>query len=74
MCAEVPMGVADHPRTALFSAASANITTNAQALKYIQTNYLLGSTDAEIESLALHYPQDPTQGSPFNTGYLNQLT
>ncbi|KAL8277084.1 hypothetical protein RQP46_010512 [Phenoliferia psychrophenolica] len=54
--------------------ASFNITTDAEALAYIQTNFLLGSTDAEIAEMALHYPQDPTQGSPFNTGYRNQLT
>ena len=52
----------------LFSVASYNLTTNKEALAYIQSNYLLGSTDAEIATLALHYPQDPTQGSPFDTG------
>ena len=38
----------------LFSVASYNLTTNKEALAYIQSNYLLGSTDAEIATLALH--------------------
>ncbi|KAK4699141.1 hypothetical protein P7C70_g7125, partial [Phenoliferia sp. Uapishka_3] len=58
----------------LFSVASSNITTDAEALSYIQTNYLLGANDSEIATLALYYPQDPTQGSPFDTNYANQLS
>ncbi|KAL8278082.1 hypothetical protein RQP46_009542 [Phenoliferia psychrophenolica] len=73
--AQIPFIIGDcDDEGTLFGAASANITTNEQALSFIQTNYLLGSTDAEIVTLDLHYPQDPTVGSPFDTGLLNQLS
>ncbi|KAL8287266.1 hypothetical protein RQP46_003718 [Phenoliferia psychrophenolica] len=58
----------------LFAVASANITTNAEARAYLQSHFARGSTEEEMDQLLLQYPQDPTQGSPFNTGYANQLS
>lgn len=74
--AKVPLVTGDcDDEGTLFSVTSApSITTDAQAVGYIQSNYLYNATAAEIADVALLYPDDPVQGSPFGTGYLNQLT
>ncbi|KAJ6468980.1 carotenoid ester lipase precursor [Mycena vitilis] len=58
----------------LFSLSTTNITTNDEFLDYLQSNYLPGSTGAQIAELGMLYPDDPVQGSPFDTGLANQLT
>ncbi|KAJ7433548.1 carotenoid ester lipase precursor [Mycena latifolia] len=58
----------------LFSFAEANITTSAEFLDYVHSNYLPASSPEEIARVGMLYPDDPTQGSPFNTGTANQLT
>ncbi|KAF8318770.1 alpha/beta-hydrolase [Clavulina sp. PMI_390] len=58
----------------LFSLANANVTTDAQFTAYINQYYLPNGTAAQLASLAAAYPQDPSQGSPFNTGSANALT
>jgi acetylcholinesterase len=72
---KVPMVTGDmDDEGTLFSLTTANITTEQQFRTYISENYAPRATQAEISELAAFYPQDPTQGSPFDTGYLNQLT
>lgn len=39
----------------------------------ILTVYLPTASDEDIATLAAAYPSDPAQGSPYNTGVLNQL-
>lgn len=34
---------------------------------YIKSNYLPNATDDEIAQVALHYPQDPSAGSPYGS-------
>jgi acetylcholinesterase len=58
----------------LFALSQLNITTSGQAMGWIRDNYLSEGTDQELSRLAELYPADPTQGSPFGTGYLNQLS
>ncbi|KAF8305166.1 carotenoid ester lipase precursor [Clavulina sp. PMI_390] len=58
----------------LFSLANANVTTDAEFTSYVQQYYLPNGTAAQLASLATQYPQDPTQGSPFDTGIANELT
>ncbi|KAJ6617668.1 carotenoid ester lipase precursor [Mycena sp. CBHHK59/15] len=58
----------------LFSFSNTNVTTNAEFLAYVQSNYLPTSTPSQIEKIGVLYPDDPTQGSPFDTGSANQLT
>ncbi|KAJ6578101.1 carotenoid ester lipase precursor [Mycena capillaripes] len=58
----------------LFSFSNANITTNDEYLEYMRSNYLPRSTPAQIAKLGVLYPDDPTQGSPFDTGLANQFT
>ncbi|KAJ7278206.1 Alpha/Beta hydrolase protein [Mycena rebaudengoi] len=64
----------DDDEGTLFSLSTTNITTNAEFLDYINSNYIPLATRAQIQKLGLLYPDDPTQGSPFDTGTANQLT
>ncbi|KAJ7278212.1 sterol esterase, partial [Mycena rebaudengoi] len=45
----------------LFSLSTTNITTNAEFLDYINSNYIPLATRAQIQKLGLLYPDDPTQ-------------
>ncbi|KAJ7640708.1 sterol esterase [Mycena polygramma] len=58
----------------VFSFANINITTDAEFLGYIHSNYLPASTQDQISQLGQLYPQDPTKGAPFGTGTAYQLT
>ena len=62
-------------RRTLFSLTNApGLITDEQAVTYMSQNYAPNATPEEIANLALLYPQDPEQGSPYGTGFLNQLT
>ncbi|KDR73257.1 hypothetical protein GALMADRAFT_727490 [Galerina marginata CBS 339.88] len=58
----------------LFSVATLNITTNAEFLAYIKSNYFPRISTAQLAALATAYPDDVTQGSPFDTGTANAVT
>ncbi|KIY72788.1 carotenoid ester lipase precursor [Cylindrobasidium torrendii FP15055 ss-10] len=58
----------------LFSLAQLNVTTNEAVRKYIQEIFLPKVPDADIDALLKLYPQDITQGSPFDTGIFNAIT
>ncbi|KAH7928880.1 alpha/beta-hydrolase [Leucogyrophana mollusca] len=58
----------------LFSLYSFNVTTNDEFLDYMSSVFLVGATEEEITQLGQLYPDDPTQGSPFNTGTNDTLT
>ncbi|TFK40488.1 carotenoid ester lipase precursor, partial [Crucibulum laeve] len=58
----------------LFSLSNLNVTTEAQFKNYVGKVFLPGTTDAQLDKLAQLYPQDITQGSPFDTGILNALS
>ncbi|KAF5347396.1 hypothetical protein D9758_011254 [Tetrapyrgos nigripes] len=49
-------------------------TTNAEFLQYIRAQYLQRATDDEISEVENAYPEDPTFGSPFDTGTNNTLS
>ncbi|KAG0694972.1 Alpha/Beta hydrolase protein [Suillus ampliporus] len=49
-------------------------STNSQFEEYIQTHWLPNTPSAAIQPLMEYYPDDITQGSPFDTGVLNALT
>ncbi|KAF8432659.1 alpha beta-hydrolase [Boletus edulis BED1] len=57
-----------------FLLGTINITTDAQFEEYIKTYYVPNASRSMIEQVTRYYPSDPTQGSPFDTGYLNVLT
>ncbi|KAJ7137099.1 sterol esterase [Mycena epipterygia] len=73
--AKIPImtGDADDEGT-IFSLSNTNITTSDEFLGYIHSNYFPKSTPAQITEIAKLYPDDPTQGSPFDTGLANQFT
>ncbi|KAF5314859.1 hypothetical protein D9619_007082 [Psilocybe cf. subviscida] len=56
----------------LFATSTTNITTDADFLNYLQTNYQI--PQAKLAAVAQAYPADVTQGSPFGTGTQNDLT
>ncbi len=48
--------------------------TDEEVHAYMSSNYFPNATTAEIDQLLKLYPQDPTQGSPFDTGEANAVT
>ncbi|KAK7052629.1 carboxylic ester hydrolase [Favolaschia claudopus] len=73
--AKVPVmsGMNDDEGT-LFSYSTLNITSAEEFLDYVHFNLLPASSANEIQKLRRLYPQDSTQGSPFNTGAAYELT
>ncbi|KAH9178044.1 carotenoid ester lipase precursor [Lactarius sanguifluus] len=57
-----------------FSLSQLNVTTDAQLRTYLFEFLLPGATDAEMDELLTLYPQDVTQGSPYDTGTQNAFT
>ncbi|KAH7906741.1 Alpha/Beta hydrolase protein [Hygrophoropsis aurantiaca] len=58
----------------LFSLSTLNITTSDQLAEYIQTIWLPDATPDVVTGLLEMYPEDPADGSPFDTSILNALT
>ncbi|KAI9454054.1 Alpha/Beta hydrolase protein [Lactarius psammicola] len=58
----------------LFSLSQANVTTDVDLRAYLKQFYLINVTDAQVDQVLTLYPQDVTQGSPFDTGTENALT
>ncbi|KAI0039748.1 sterol esterase [Auriscalpium vulgare] len=58
----------------VFSLSSVNITTNAEFLGYLKSNYYPTASPSEMAVIGQVYPDDPTQGAPFLTGDENELT
>jgi acetylcholinesterase len=58
----------------LFQELIQYIRTEPQFKEYIKTYYIKEATDLEIDTVLKLYPQDITQGSPYDTGFLNALT
>jgi carboxylesterase type B len=56
----------------IFSLSTLNITNNAEFLAYMNSNYMLPSD--QFTAISQAYPDDITQGSPFDTGTANALT
>ncbi|KAF8550232.1 alpha/beta-hydrolase [Imleria badia] len=73
--AQVPaiLGDVDDEGT-LFSLYSFNVTNEPEFADYIQTNFLVGATKAEIKKVRKLYPKDPILGSPFDVGTNDTLT
>ncbi|KAJ6624410.1 carotenoid ester lipase precursor [Mycena sp. CBHHK59/15] len=58
----------------LFSFSTLNITTDAEFLDYVHTVWLPEATAAQASALDTLYPNDITDGSPYDTGLLDALT
>ncbi|EGN97863.1 hypothetical protein SERLA73DRAFT_74118 [Serpula lacrymans var. lacrymans S7.3] len=57
-----------------FSFSTCNVTTDGQFRDYLSTYWIKGAPDENMTTLLQQYPQDPTEGSPFDTGNNNTLT
>ena len=57
----------------LFTAGTTAIN-QSDALEYIRKRWIPKIEESELQQIALAYPTDPNQGSPYHTGMLNQLT
>ncbi|KAF7369725.1 Carboxylic ester hydrolase [Mycena venus] len=64
----------DDDEGTIFAFSAANVTTDAEFLEYVHSNYLPGISYEDIAQIGILYPEDPTQGSPFDTGAAYQLT
>jgi acetylcholinesterase len=49
-------------------------STDAQLAEYLQMYWFPTATTVSVQELLTFYPQDPTQGSPYDTGNLNELS
>ncbi|KAJ6462794.1 carotenoid ester lipase precursor [Mycena vitilis] len=58
----------------LFSLSTLNITTDPEFLTYLKTYWLPEASTAQGNTLNTLYPSDLTDGSPFDTGLLNNIT
>ncbi|KAJ7642603.1 carotenoid ester lipase precursor [Mycena polygramma] len=58
----------------IFSLSNTNITTDDEFVSYIHSIYLPKATPEQLAQLAVLYPDNPTQGSPFDTESANQVT
>jgi hypothetical protein len=58
----------------LFSLSNSNITTSGETLEYIKQFWFADASDDQIATIGTLYPDDPSMGSPFNTGIFNALT
>ncbi|KAH9030327.1 carotenoid ester lipase precursor [Lactarius pseudohatsudake] len=66
-------GVCDDEGT-IFALSASNLTTEADLRNYLSEFFLPNATDAELDELLTLYPQDVTQGSPYDTGIQNAFT
>ncbi|ODQ77558.1 hypothetical protein BABINDRAFT_163554, partial [Babjeviella inositovora NRRL Y-12698] len=72
--ARIPYIIGDqNDEGTIFSLASLNVTTEAELSTFI-LNLFPGMSSSQLAEILTLYPQDVTQGSPFNTGTLNALT
>ncbi|KAG7090372.1 hypothetical protein E1B28_009491 [Marasmius oreades] len=58
----------------LFSLSTLNVTTESQIRTYVKTEFLPTISDADLDTLLKAYPEDPLQGSPYDTGIFNILS
>ncbi|KAI0041134.1 carotenoid ester lipase precursor [Auriscalpium vulgare] len=58
----------------LFSLSTANLTTDDDVSAYLASTYMQGVPSSDIDAILNLYPNDTTQGSPFDTGTYNDLT
>jgi acetylcholinesterase len=58
----------------LYSLSQLNVTTDAELRAYLLEFLLSGLPDAQMDELLTLYPQNVSQGSPYDTGTKNALT
>lgn len=58
----------------LFSISNDNVTTDAELMTYITTQFLPNISSTDLSELLTQYPENILDGSPFDTGLLNAIT
>lgn len=72
--APVPFIIGDQEdEGTLFSLSQSNISTTKDIVDYLSYFYFKDVTRQQVQDLVDLYPDDPTQGSPFRTGALNNV-
>lgn len=72
--ASVPFIIGDQEdEGTLFSLVQSNISTTDDLVQYLSTVFFHDATVSQIQALVATYPDDPTAGSPYNTGALNEI-
>lgn len=57
----------------LFSLTQSNLSTTADVVEYLSTVFFHDATVEQVQELVSNYPDDPSAGSPFNTGIANNI-
>ncbi len=57
----------------LFSLSQTNLTTTQDLVTYLSTIFFHDATVSQVQALVASYPDDPSAGSPFNTGPLYSI-
>jgi carboxylesterase type B len=71
--AKVPIIIGDQEdEGTLFALFQSNISTSAQLVDYL-ASYFPETSKSVVQGLVNLYPDDPTQGAPYNTGILYEL-
>ena len=72
--APVPFIIGDQEdEGTLFALFQGNLSTPADLEQYIESVYFPTASSTALNALYAAYPNDPTQGSPFGTGFANIL-
>ncbi|PVH89098.1 cholinesterase [Cadophora sp. DSE1049] len=72
--AKIPFVIGDQEdEGTLFSLVQSNITTTEELVDYLVDVFFYDADRAQVEALVATYPDDPSAGSPFNTGPLNNV-
>ncbi|ORY76325.1 cholinesterase [Protomyces lactucae-debilis] len=72
--AKVPLIIGDQEdEGTLFSLMQQNLTTTEELSDYLQKYFFINARRETIDALVATYPDDPTAGSPFRTGYFNNF-
>ncbi|KZV76147.1 alpha/beta-hydrolase [Peniophora sp. CONT] len=73
--ADVPFVIGDvDDEGTLFALSNTNITTEDEVRQYLQQYFFPNVNASTLDDILAGYPEDPTLGSPFDTGLNNTLT
>ncbi|VDB94161.1 unnamed protein product [Peniophora sp. CBMAI 1063] len=73
--ADVPFVIGDvDDEGTLFALSNSNITTDDEVRQYLQQYFFPTANTSLLDDIFAGYPQDPSLGSPFDTGSNNTLT
>ena len=72
--AQVPFIIGDQEdEGTLFSLVQSNLSTTDDLVQYLSTVFFHDAIVEQIQALVATYPDDPSAGSPYRTGALNEI-